>query len=142
MRLYEREFSNTLDSKLADKLVNTADRFIATLTLLPLAEQDKTSLQDKIAKYRVTVMQLMQGVLELKHITDQNKSHFEDISPPMDRMQKEADRLLGRTASKLQQQRQSYAIQAAGVFVAALIGLYLFTLLQIRGLFAMFEANI
>jgi signal transduction histidine kinase/DNA-binding response OmpR family regulator len=133
MRLYEREFSNSLDITLADKLVNTADRFIATLTVLPLPEKYKTALQGEIAMYRVTVMQLMQGVLELKLITDQNTLHFNRISPHMTRMQKEVDQLLSRMASKLQQQRQSYAIQAAGVFVAALIGLSLFTLLQIRG---------
>jgi signal transduction histidine kinase/CheY-like chemotaxis protein len=133
MRLYEREFSNSLDIKLADKLVNTADRFIATLTLLPLPETYKTTLQGEIAMYRVIVMQLMQGVLELKLITDQNTLYFNRISPHMTRMQNEVDQLLSRTASKLQQQRQSSAMHAAGVFVAALIGLSLFTLLQIRG---------
>ena len=133
MRLYEREFSNSLDMKLADQLVNTADRFIATLTVLPLPEQFKTNLQNEIALYRVTVTQLMQGVLELEHITAQNTLHFNRISPHMTRMQKAVDQLLSHTANKLQQQRQSAAMQAIGAFGTALLGLSLFTLLQIRG---------
>ncbi len=133
MRLYEREFINSLDAKLADKLVNTADRFIATLTVLPLPEPFQAPLQNEIAQYRVTVMKTMQGVLELELNIAQNAFHFNGISPYLNRMQKEVDELLSHTANQIQQQRQHSAVRAAGVFGVALLGLSLFTILQIRG---------
>ena len=132
MRLHAREYTSSLDRELASKLVDIANRFIYSLELSSFPEEYKRTLQNEITNYRQTVLQVRQGVLDLEAIIDQNTALFDRLAPYMSSMQKKADQLHIDAASRLQEQQRRSTMHAALVFSAALIGLSLFTLLQIR----------
>jgi signal transduction histidine kinase/DNA-binding response OmpR family regulator len=132
LRLHAREYTNSLDEQLASKLVDIANRFIYSLELSAFPAEYKRMLQNEITSYRQAVLKVRQGVLGLEAITDKNTAYFNRIAPYMTSMQDKADQLHIDAANRLQEQQQNSTRHAGLVFGAALVGLSLFTLLQIR----------
>lgn len=132
MRLYEKDFSHSLELQLAKSLRNKSAEFSTQIQNDMLNAELKATLLANIAAYRHLVSQLMKKVEELDQISQQSVLRFKRLSPGIAAIQNGIDRRLGLTTEKLLQHEQTSSVSKAILFIVAFIALSLFTVYQIQ----------
>ncbi len=139
MHAREVEFSANLDMRLADTLRKQLNRVnrIALTTLLD--ERVRSTLEHKLAAYRTELDQFLNGISRLELTRAQNVFHFDQIHPDFSELQRELDTRIEVNTQELATRQSQTSMQMGAVFVLGLIGLTIFTLMQIRSAQKMVE---
>ncbi|MBP0027209.1 ATP-binding protein [Roseofilum sp. Guam] len=132
MQLDEKEFSNSLDMRIADGLLKRAKQLSQDVETLNLSPQLKIGLENELNHYRVLVSQLTANILELELLIAESTLQYQLIAPELIKIDQEIDTLLNQAAEDLREQRHQSLYQMLIIFTSALLVLSLFTFLKIR----------
>ncbi|MBP0020320.1 MAG: response regulator [Cyanobacteria bacterium SBLK] len=132
MQLDEKDFSNSLDMRIADGLIERTSKLSNEIKIDTIASNLKAILQQELDRYRELVSQLTANTLELELVTAESTLQYDRIAPELVKIHDAIDLLLNNTAEKLRQQRRNSLYQTLFIFSAALIILVTFMFLQIR----------
>jgi|GEM_PF-3359855 len=137
MQLYEKDFSNTLDMRLSDKLIQQISEFKYAIEAENLPAPLKKILMEETERYRDLVLQLLDNILELELVTAENSLQYNRIAPRLVECQEKVDLELSKTAKKLMEQRRASVFQTITIFSSAFVVLSIFLVLQIRSVQAL-----
>ncbi|MEM9538560.1 MAG: response regulator [Cyanobacteria bacterium P01_E01_bin.42] len=132
MQLDEKDFSNSLDMRIADGLIERTANLSNEIATDTIALNLKSTLQEELERYRELVSQLTANTLELELVTAESTLQYDRIAPELVKIHDAIDLLLNNTAEILRQQRRNSLYQTLFIFSAALIILVTFMFLQIR----------
>lgn len=132
MQLDEKDFSNSLDMRIADGLIERTSKLSNEIETDTIASNLKAILQWELDRYRELVSQLTANTLELELVTAESTLQYNLIGPELAKIHNAIDLLLNNTAEELRQQRRNSLYQTLFIFSAALIILVTFMFLQIR----------
>ena len=127
----ERDYSRTLDSKLAAALLQRIDRLATSLTTAGAPEGSE--LPAALDRYRTMVSTLTASVLELELLTAQNTLEYDQIEPHIREAHAALASRLESTADTIRSQRRSSTVLSIVVFVVGLIAIVLAVRRQIVG---------
>ncbi|MEM7155664.1 MAG: ATP-binding protein [Myxococcota bacterium] len=127
----ERDYSRTLDSRLAQALLQRIDRISKALHAegFPADSQLPTALE----RYRAIVSELTDSVLELELLTAQNTLEYDQIGPHVREAHTALAGRLESTADTIRSQRWSATVQSTVVFVLGLLAIVVAVMRQIVG---------
>ncbi|MEO1400523.1 MAG: response regulator [Cyanobacteria bacterium J06635_1] len=132
LQLYEKDFINTLDMALAEKLKRQIGSFNRTIQNKPLPSDLKSQLGPKLNHYSVLVSDLANSTLELQLMLAQNELQYERITPRINESQLKIDGSLEVIASELIQHQQDSVIHPIVVFSSGFVLISLFAFFQMR----------
>ena len=131
-QLYLKDFSTTLDMRLADNLGKHVLELNSTVQTENLSRQLKSSLIIEIEKYQELVSTLIRDTVELELNIAQNKLRYERIDPWLKNCQRRIDQSLDLVSRDLFNQRRASIFYTIIIFGSGFIILFIFTLFQIR----------
>jgi len=132
MQLLEKDFSNTLNMKLADKLLTLASTFSEELKTQNLSKTHQDNLPLYLTNYRDKVSQLMNKIVEIELSIATSTLQFEHMFPNLQKSQQRTNELIALTAEKLAEQLHVSEFQTIAIFSGAFIILAIFMFFQIR----------
>ena len=130
--LLEKDFSNTLNMKLADQLLHLAADLEVAIRAHQIPTKSKKALLAKLNQYRNLASQLISNTVEFELATAENTLQFNRISPNIAHCQDDIDRLLGTNTGHLLEQRQNSFYRTIAIFSVALVLIALLMFYQIR----------
>ena len=131
-QLYLKDFSTTLDMRLADNLGKHVLELNSAVQTENLSRQLKSSLIIEIEKYQELVSTLIRDTVELELNIAQNKLRYERIDPWLKNCQRRIDQSLDLVSRDLFNQRRASIFYTIIIFGSGFIILFIFTLFQIR----------
>ncbi|MCG8361820.1 MAG: response regulator, partial [Pseudanabaenales cyanobacterium] len=131
-QLYLKDFSTTLDMRLADNLGKHVLKLNSAVQTENLSRQLKSSLIIEIEKYQELVSTLIRDTVELELNIAQNKLRYERIDPWLKNCQRRIDQSLDLVSRDLFNQRRASIFYTIIIFGSGFIILFIFTLFQIR----------
>ncbi|MEA5471073.1 ATP-binding protein [Spirulina sp. 06S082] len=132
MQLDEKDFSNSLDMRIADGLIERTSKLRDEIQIENISLNRKNILQIELDRYRELVSQLTANTLELELVMAESTLQYDLIAPELIKTHELIDILLNSTAEKLRQQRRNSLYQTLIIFGGALVTLVIFMFLQIR----------
>ena len=130
--LLEKDFSSTLNMKLADQLLIKADDLVVAIRARGLSGPEADKLVTKLGQYRTLASQLVSATVELELATAENALHFNRIPPQIARCQVAVDQRFGASAEELLEQRRVSFLRTVAIFAIALLIIAGLMLWQIR----------
>ena len=132
-KTYEKDFSNTLDMRLASRLNEQIEEMESAISAAALSSEIKDSLLTEIDAYKALVLVFINNTIELELSIAESALHYDRISPEIALSQNRIDWRLAQTSEQLRLQRRSSTIQTVGVFSSAFIVLLCLVVVQLQG---------
>jgi signal transduction histidine kinase len=130
--LLEKDFSNTLNMKLADQLLVQATDLEVAIRGQDIPREIAATLLAKLNQYRNLATQLISSTVEFELAVADNTLQFNRISPNIARCQNEIDRLLAANTGRLLEQRSTSFLRTVGLLGAGLLLIAFLVFFQIR----------
>ncbi|NEP15961.1 MAG: response regulator [Leptolyngbya sp. SIO4C1] len=132
LQLYEKDFSNTLNMKLADQLEQQIDELNQAVQIAAISPESKQRLLAEVSRYQELAAALIESTLELQLMIAQNQLQYEQISPVIAENQQKIDASLSSISDQLSQVRRDYVVRTIAIFGSGFIVLASVTFFQIR----------
>lgn len=132
IQLLARDFSNSLDMRLTDRILNELSALNAASQSIPLLPAFRTELNDAIAQYREQMSHLVTATVELELVTAESTLQFERIAPQISESQAHIEQLIEDISAELLEERRASAWRSSIVFLSAFILLFVLLTAQIR----------
>ncbi|AFY39445.1 integral membrane sensor hybrid histidine kinase [[Leptolyngbya] sp. PCC 7376] len=133
MQIQEKDFSSTLDMRLANQLNDQIEEMDLAIQTSTLSTDLKGMLLNEIAIYEKLVSAFINNTIELELSIAESTLHYDRIAPEMALSQNKIDQILEETSEKLRSQRRSSTIQTIAIFSSAFIVLIWLVILQLQG---------
>ena len=131
-QLYLKDFSTTLDMRLADDLGKHVLELNSAIQTENLPQVLNEPLITEIDKYQALVSKLICDTVELELDIAQNKLRYERLAPWLDNCQRRIDQALDQVSEDLLQHRRASIYYTIVIFGSGFITLFVVTLFQIR----------
>ena len=132
MLVTQKEFTNTLNMRLADGLRRDADLLRQSVHSEVLSASLAQSLDLHLLEYRERLSELLNFTVERELKIAENALHFSRLAPYLLQAQRDVDYLLNNNAEHLSFQRTNSVIWTAAIFGAALLLLVVLMVYQVR----------
>jgi len=132
MQLLEKDFSNTLNMKLANQLLTLVSTFSEEIKQKNLSKTRQEKLRFYLMEYRDKMSQLINKTVEIELSIATSTLQFERIFPNLQKSQSTMDKLITLKAEQLGEQLHTSKLQTTAIFIAAFIILSIFMFFQIR----------
>ncbi len=132
MQLLKKDFSNSLNMKLADYLLGLLSRFQKVLHLQNIPQAHKTKLLFDITNYRNNVSQFVNQIVKLELSIATSTLEFNRILPILQQSQNRTDELIALVTKKLAKELSTSKFHTTTVFSATFLILLIFMFFQIR----------
>ncbi len=132
MQIYEKDFSSTLDMRLADQLMDQVAELSVAIQEANLSPEIQGPLLNEINVYGALVAAFINRTVELELSIAESTLYYDRIAPELSVSQGSIDQRLAFTAAQLRSQRQISTIQTITVFCGAFSILLLLVILQLQ----------